>query len=265
LVDAAGPISTTAKAGIGAFHLSGTWSRFFTGSMAYAHVSNVAWSATDVESAYLYMVRSLAPRGIAFPSSGVVAPPSNIVFDGDSLTFGYSLVPVSFDTKYPTLVARSYAPNPAWANIGIPSQTMRTMAAGVAANIVPLYQPRAKTNVLVVWAGTNDILAGTTAAVTHGYLQTYCLAAQAAGWKVVVLTMLPAASPSTVRDPTAYNTLIRANWTGYANALADVGADSRLSTTSATYFQADNLHINGSGMSVVAGIVQAAINSVVTP
>jgi hypothetical protein len=93
-------------------------------------------------------------------------------------------------------------------------------------------------------------------------------ARRAAGWKVVILTILPRtqtgcpANMETYR--TSVNTSIRNNWATFANALADVGADATIgvagASNNATYYDADKVHPIAAGHLIIKGLVNMAVS-----
>lgn len=129
-----------------------------------------------------------------------------------------------------------------------------------------------RAGILIVWAGTNDIALPTiaSAATTYARLVAYCNARRAAGYsKIVVLTTLPRLAGGNVNfesDRQAYNTLIRAGWATFADALADVAAVAAIGAPNAhldtTYYQVDGVHLNDTGRGLVSPVVKTAIDSV---
>lgn len=90
------------------------------------------------------------------------------------------------------------------------------MNATAAAEVDPSYQPGA---ICVLLGGLNDAYASYTAGEIHAQIETFCAARQAVGWEVIVCTY-----PNGESVMPALNDSIRANWSGYADALADLGA-----------------------------------------
>lgn len=192
----------------------------------------------------------------------------HIVCEGDSLTVGLNLAATSWST-YPRQLALRYTDNRMVCiyNDGVSAQTVDDMDGQTSVDAT--YDARKGTMVLVIWAGTNDIYFGATGAATHTLLAAYCAARRAVGFKVVVLTALSRSNAGTPAgfntDRGILNTAIRANWSTYADALADVAADSRIGDNGdeldTTYFDADKVHMNATGYGVIAGIVKTAIDS----
>jgi lysophospholipase L1-like esterase len=124
-------------------------------------------------------------------------------------------------------------------------------------------------HVCVCFGGTNDRYNGTAIATVQNRFQTYCESRQASGWKVVAVTMLPRSDAGTPAgfetDRQTFNTWLRANYTNFADALADVAADTRIGDSGdeldSTYYSADQVHPKTAGYTVIAEIVGAAVLS----
>jgi lysophospholipase L1-like esterase len=203
-------------------------------------------------------------RWLAGKHAVALTPPTrNIVFDGDSITAGFPDHPNYYDLALIS-VGGAYKAR----NVAIPGQQLTAMASAAASRVDAYRDPAVAKNVLVIWGGTNDIASGTlTGAQTHTALSSYCTARRAAGWKVVVVTMLPRSYAgdvgATETERTAYNTAIRANWATYADALADVAANTTIGDAgdelNATNYQSDHAHLKTAGATIVAGIVAPAV------
>jgi lysophospholipase L1-like esterase len=127
-------------------------------------------------------------------------------------------------------------------------------------------------NVMVIWGGTNDLGAGDTPQQAYAQLVQFCQQGQAAGWKVIVVTMIDRSGIDGAGETfdaahDAYNNLIRANWTSFANGIADVAANPILgadgASTNPTYFLGDGIHLTDAGYQLVAPTVQAAKDQLV--
>jgi hypothetical protein len=147
-------------------------------------------------------------------------------------------------------------------NVAHGGQNIAQMAADAATQIDTLYSAAYQHNILCVWEGTISLSNGYTPARYVDELKAYCLARRAAGFQVVVVTVLPCYG----RDNSAVNALIRAGWTDYADALADVALDPRIGDAGdefdTTYYLADTSHLNDAGNAIVGDIVRAAIEGI---
>ncbi len=186
-----------------------------------------------------------------------------LLFEGDSQT---GLRSGGWD--YPTQLIRSmgYIPCNAYVNnLGVGGSTVAAMA-GRASSADARHDAHKANHVFVVWIGTNDLYAGASGASTYSAIVEYGQARRAAGWKVVVLTVLPTSKIGMARsyetERGALNRRITSTWATFADRLVDVAADSRLSdSANLVYFDADKLHLVENGYAVVASLVSPAVLS----
>lgn len=200
------------------------------------------------------------------PSAPSAGTPAKVTFDGDSLTFGIgSTGGNDYPAQCAALLGSSYTKV---LNAGVNGQQSTAAYADVGTQIDPQYDP-ARRSIVVLWIGSNDVATGTAAATTQANIQNYCQWRQNVGFKVVIVTLLPRTefngNPTKTAAWSAMNTWLRANYTSWANAIADVQADSRIGDigdeNDTTYFDADKVHLNNTGYGVVAGIVRDVILS----
>lgn len=188
-----------------------------------------------------------------------------VIFDGDSRTSGFTTA-----TYAPACMADASlsSKNYGYLAVGVSGQKVSDMNSDFSTEIAPQFRSQLSRNICVAWGGVNDAVASADAATIYSRLQTYWAAARAAGYKVIACTEIDAQSAalnavnwhSTLYP--ALNTLIKSDASLY-DALADLGADSRLQdATNTTYFNADKLHPVTAGYNVVAGIVASAIAGV---
>jgi hypothetical protein len=227
----------------------------FYGTLNEVLVYNKALSDVEMGNVYTY----------ARNKYGFANPPTNqIIFDGDSLTTGYACL------------NHSHYPGQIWGLLGgdwkiygvsVAGQTLVGMQGDASTEIDSLYSAELSKNVLVCWGGLLDVYGGADVATTLTRLQTYCAARQAAGWQVVVLTCLPSLYISE-ENRAALNTGIRNNYATWADAIADIAADSRIGDAgdndNALYYNnsdGNKTHMTATGFAIVAGIVKAAIDA----
>ena len=183
--------------------------------------------------------------------------------DGDSLTAGSPSA--NNGNSYPYQLLQSLGSSYRVINAGVSGTQLNTME-GDASTRVDGYK-QATGNVCVAWGGTNDLFFGTAVATVQTRYSTYCSSRQTAGWRVVAVTMLPRSDAGTPAgfetDRQTFNTWLRANYTTFADSLADIAADSRIGDDNdeqdTTYYNADLVHMNATGYGVVAGIVNTAV------
>lgn len=185
-----------------------------------------------------------------------------IVFDGDSLstTGGGVTIAQTYPYQLIDLLGRN-----TWDsyNVAVFGQTTTNLASDASYEYDPLAfsWPRA---ILVVWIGTNDISAGDSATTVYNNISAFCSARRAAGWKVVVCTIIARGTFSAGQNTTkgTVNSNIVSNYTTFADRLCDLAADSRLSNASdTTYYNADTVHLNSTGYGVVAALVQTQVQA----
>jgi lysophospholipase L1-like esterase len=196
-----------------------------------------------------------------------------VLLDGDSITYGYG---GSLNQSWTKTLAAQF-PSYRSYSFGVPGINMATLLTVESVRIVPRFNAGLTKNILVIWAGTNDIVAGTVATSVYANLQSYTSAAKTAGFKVVWVTMLPR-TDLTVGEQTqwtAYNTAIRAATLGQSNtadALADVQSDPTIGPFSAasnhTYYCnvgpndfSIGVHPTDIGNAIVAPYIIAAVGS----
>jgi lysophospholipase L1-like esterase len=188
-----------------------------------------------------------------------------LVFDGDSLTSGIgSTTGNDYPSQSVTLMANWLCTKQ---NFGVGGQTSTQMAADAAAQIDVLLPSGHTDNIVVCWGGINDLSSGDSAATVEGRVQTYCAGRRAAGYKVVVGTIIAAGSVTgakeTARQET--NTWIRANWSNFADALADFANDSHFDAladcSNGTYYNVDTVHLTDTGYGIIAGLAHTAIDA----
>jgi hypothetical protein len=143
-------------------------------------------------------------------------------------------------------------------------------------DILPWYSASRAKNVLIVAAGTNDLVGvATSGTLVSDILDRYyglLASAQAAGWKTVACTVLPRSDFTTPTEQStfdnaraAFNADVVANYANYADALADVAAIPVMGATgnsaSLTYYNQDKIHPNGAGHALLEPVYRAAVAS----
>ncbi len=138
-------------------------------------------------------------------------------------------------------------------NFGVGGQSTANMIADAVTQIDPLISATGG-NILTMWEITNQAHGSSTVAQIYDLTRQYCLARRAAGWKVIVFTAVPREGSLGSRNIAQFNqrlnevnTLVRAGWRDWANALFDVRAMPEFSTMNSTYFLPDKIHLNSLG------------------
>lgn len=218
----------------------------------------------------LIKVISAISKGGGTTSSPVVIPLTNavIIGDGNSLTYGYlASNPATKNYISQLALLSPFVSNgSSFSNFGVTAQTTQNMIDDAVSQIDPLFNGSV-TNILCGWEGGNDIYFNGDASAAHTRYVAYMQARQAAGFYTLAFTCPPRDQSTTFGDNSAqfntkldtFNSLVRANWASYADALVDVAADSRFSGYNLTYYNADKVHYTDTGYGVVADLVKTAI------
>lgn len=147
--------------------------------------------------------------------------------------------------------------------------TVQNMHDRKATNVDPYYISKyGMKNIIVIWSGTNNLLAGTDGVPLYAVLKDYCQDLIASGWELIVLTCTPAnyagqpADFETQRDD--YNNLIRTDLSLLSNVhIIDTDLTPELTDpNNATYFFTDKLHLEVGGRNIAASLIVAVINSI---
>lgn len=244
------------------FRLAGYTSGGFTwaGDIAEAFVYSPPLSVKDYNQLASYASQRY---GLSLSLVG------QVVFDGNSLTAGNGAadaIPGGF--PYPTITGLTGD----WAgtNHGIPSITTTTMISNAPTQVDPLYGAALGKNILVFWEVTNELYNGLSAAAAYANAVTYVTARQAAGWKVVALTVLPRSNAGTPGGfeanrqtvNTSMRTTMLTDCPGVV--IADVGGDATIgpfgASDNATYY-ADKVHLTQTGYNIVYPYVVTAVST----
>jgi hypothetical protein len=188
--------------------------------------------------------------------------PGVVVWDGGSIIAGHGADP---EFKFParTLavlprVCESYLSSTAGAKIA-------DMLADAPIDVDARYRETADQDVCVILAGGSDFRAGRPAAYVYDALRTYCADRRAAGFRVVVLTVLPWREPGPFEATRlAYNAMLRDTWSEFADGLADIAADARIGDTGDSldrqFYDSDALHLTNAGNAVMASVAAPVLN-----
>ena len=182
--------------------------------------------------------------------------PAVVVWDGGSIIAGHGADPgCEFPVQTLAMVPRicdSYVSSSGNAKIA-------DMIAEAPLEVDAHYDPSADLDVCLVQAGGGDFRLGSSAASVYAALQDYCRARRAAGFRVLVLTVLPSDRPETFEATRlAYDAMLRQGWPKFADGLVDVAADQRIGDTGDEYdgqfYLDDELHLTDAGYAVMASV-----------
>jgi lysophospholipase L1-like esterase len=150
-----------------------------------------------------------------------------IVIDGDSLTEMWT--GVAYAQKFPWIAAGNLTSRrQIRAGASLSGNEISDRIAAAPDGIDAYAHAGNRNNVLVFMCGTNDFAHGDSAADTYAELQAYCAARRAAGFRVIVFTVLP----STVTGGfnglrNDYNALLAAGHS-FADAYCDMAAEATI-------------------------------------
>lgn len=187
--------------------------------------------------------------------------PKMFIVDGDSLSTTYGGGSLSFPTQLGTLLGSSWE----HINFAVAGQTVVSMLADVVGQVDWEYDAVRTKDIVICWGGINDVVGADTAATVYANISSYCSGRRSAGFKVIVCTIIPAASATGANETKrqAVNTSIRSGWTGFADALCDLTTDPNIgdtgSTSNTTYYQADGIHLTDVGRGIVASMNQTQV------
>lgn len=194
------------------------------------------------------------PAGLTWPTYVTGA----LVFAGNSITS------MRYSGGWPAFCLRALShAYPMPRVTGIAGQNIAGIQTNVATQIGNFYVTGGAKNIVTVLEGINSMNGGTTPAAAYAQMVTLCQGLQAQGWKVVIGTTMPSVTLNETNRNT-YNALIVANWTTFADALADLAADTVMGQTgqySNTTYYTDGTHPTSTGGKRLAGIFATAINS----
>jgi hypothetical protein len=145
---------------------------------------------------------------------------------------------VSDQDSYPGQVIRMLAPTTYdYALVGLSHITTATLASQAPKTVDPLRGPARSKNIVVMWEGEEELYNGADPETAYANLAEFCTARKAAGWQVVIVTLLPRPVDAVDIYPTrahyeadrqTINARLRANWSQYADALADVASNPQI-------------------------------------
>jgi lysophospholipase L1-like esterase len=186
----------------------------------------------------------------------------NLVCEGDSLTAGAGLGESSlFPYKFLQLKGLTTTP---W-GYRIQATGGEDVADLVArAGTTDMFLDETPQNILTVWVGTNNLVAGSTPQQTLTALAAYCRARRAMGWKVAVFTTLPRNVGDNFENKRLeYNQLIRDYRRDWSDYFVDIGADATIGQygqqDNLTYYVVGGTHLTAAGQQIVADLLNTVL------
>lgn len=180
---------------------------------------------------------------------------ARLIFVGDSIVVGTSAASSNGFSAH-TWLSKSVSS----VNLGVGGTTVVQMVAKAAYETAN-WKSQNTLNTVVIMGGTNDLASSGTGAATYAALVRLIKVWQSAGFRVVVVTMLPRTGTDVERA--AYNALIRSGAITHNYTVADAGGDALMGqngqNTDTTYYNVDAVHPNDTGHTRIANYVIAAI------
>lgn len=223
------------------------------GYLGYLGYVRMFDTAQDSATRTLELADLRAKLNARSASPALATPTSSVVFAGTSITGGNGS---TYDVGFPFKSVRASTKKPQGRRYWQGGASISTIAGfTVDTNLVV-----GSTNILVVEAGANDCCTQPTFVTA---LKAYVAARRAAGWKVIVATILPRSDVSnfnTFRN--GVNTTIKSDSSWY-DGLADIASDSNMGPDGAsdnTTYYADGVHPTALGYTTLAAYYTTAIN-----
>jgi lysophospholipase L1-like esterase len=237
---------------------------YYNGDIAEIIIYNSALDDTQVGQIESYLEVKYGISDILPPTSIPL-----IIFEGDSMTSG---VGSTSGLTYPNQTQTFLGFSATYQNLGIPSQSVVAMSTDASDQIDPEYSISRTTNIISLLGGTNDLFTGADATTTYNRIVSYLQGRRTAGFKVIVNTILPRSNSGTPvsfeENRQTVNTLIRSNWTTFADGISDISSDTRIGDVNdeldVTYYP-DRVHLTNAGYGIVASYVTAAIKQIMDP
>ncbi len=197
------------------------------------------------------------PSGSGLPFEVI----GRLAFEGNSMTDGNY-------TQYPAKAAALLPSSLLYVNLGHTADSTPDLIAQ-AATTNSYRIPYANKNVLVVWEGRNDAcVLGASKEDVYAHLVTYCQAAMAAGWLVVLVTLPPSHDATLTYEAKRVwvNAQLAANQQSICNQLVvlaqDPHFDDETDHTDQTVFR-DGVHLTSYGEDLVAAMVAQGVSQAI--
>ena len=182
--------------------------------------------------------------------------PAVVVWDGGSIIEGHGAT-TGHEFPAQTLAVLPHAAESYVSSTG--GARIADMLVDAPFEVDPHYRANADLDLCVVLAGGADLYHEITAAEVYQSLKLYCAERRAAGFRVVVLSVLPRNDTWTFEPARlAFNAMLRDTWDEFADGFADIAADPRIGDAGDNlnhqFYASDALHPNAAGCAVMAGI-----------
>ena len=188
----------------------------------------------------------------AWPTAG------QFVFDGDSLTEGFQTSAfLNWVSMFDDNTSGAYRLTNQAA-----SGRLLSAIATAASSTVALYNGALAKNTAVLWAGTNDISAGVTAATCLTNAQTWATAMKAAGFKTQVIGIAKRGDAPWTGGMETYRLAYNSGLSGLTGIDSIILPDSISALSNpgdTTYYNVDLVHLSDAGYTAVEAVFRPAI------
>ena len=221
-----------------------------------ALIADVAWTNTELATAREVLTNRAA-------ASAITITPVDRVYcaEGDSITAALN--------AYPFIFGPNASPTVFGADVAVGGSTLANLNSRAAALDATLPTNRTgRKFILSVLIGANDLGSYSSAANYITDLAAYCDARRAAGWLLVVCTLLPRANGG---DSATFNTRRAVvnpailTWVGtHADAVSDFAGNATMGPDAAasdTTYYSDGLHPTAAGQAILETVIRPVINA----
>lgn len=178
----------------------------------------------------------------------------NVIFEGDSLTAHLS-------SDFAGQTFNELGIQGTYTNHGSSGAKMCGDIASDSAEIDALYDVNYDENIVVLWAGSNDIELFSEDQIERA-LADWCNGRKAAGFRVIVSTITPRAGKAE-KQRKAVNSFIRTHWRDFADGITDPGDNATLANYNDAKYYIDGVHMTHEGATIVAVLAKTTILDVI--
>lgn len=188
-----------------------------------------------------------------------------IIADGNSLTAA-DREPSWFSVVSSEMQQRGIR----WINVAESGRSTAQLIASAPALVDAQLMPSDRIRLAIMWEGSNDLYGQADVSIVIGHIRRYAEDRRRAGWRVVVVSILPRTQDGHVASPAEFeserqqvNATLRLSWRDFADAFVDVGGDPVIGSTGADgdprYYETDRTHLTAQGQLRVAALMQPVI------
>jgi hypothetical protein len=245
---------------------------YFTGQIYDIVFYNRELSASEISQNTAALTQRMQARGVNVFSGQNNTAQSSCVNIGDSISNGFGLsVGQTWNenlTFYNPANAEAFANSGHCWNQGITAGLVRQLNQVTTINDDPLINLIGNRNFVTLWAGTNDMFYGYSAAQALGSMSALAKQKRAAGWKVIVVDMISRGTGgSCVNDGNfqAFDPLLHSLWSTFADGYVTLSDVPNFATGGCTsnLYQNDNTHPSANGqINFISPLIEREVNTI---